>query len=78
MLAGKFLVHVLSAPGIPKGGIHAGPEVDQPSHEKNPGHAGTDKKQDRREDAALDQLPESWKKETAKRCDHIPAGSLTC
>jgi hypothetical protein len=51
--------------------------VDDPTHEENPGDAGSDEKQNRREDPPLDELTQTRKEKAAKGRNHIPAGSLT-
>jgi hypothetical protein len=57
--------------GLKQSGVKNRPEVDDPSKQDKPEYRGQAKLQDRHQQPALEQLPQAWNEETAKRGKHI-------
>jgi hypothetical protein len=61
-----------------EGGVENRPEVNEPAKQDEPKHRRENKLKDCYQQPALQQLPESWNKETAERRDDVAGGTLTC
>ena len=63
---------------LPERGVENRPKVDEPSEENEPEYGRETKLNDRDQESALQELPEAWDEETAKRSDDVTGGTLTC
>jgi len=72
----RRLVQERSIPGLKKRRIQYRPEVNEPTEQDKPEDGSQTKLDDRHEQPALKQLPQSWDKKTAKRRDDISGRSL--